>query len=946
MHQHTKVFTAVLSVLGSSMALSTFQAQAQTAPQSTERIEITGSSIKRVDSESALPIQVLTAADIKRAGVTTVTDLIQTLPAMQGFTTASQSVNGGGGGATTAALHSLAARYTLVLLNGRRLAPYTTGATVNLNSLPLSAIERVEVLTDGASALYGSDAIAGVVNFITRRDSTAGDLSASVYIPQKSGGGSATASVSKGFGDLSTDKFNVLISASYDKQEALEAKQREFSKTGLLKFYDQGAEQSVDFVSSNTVPGNARAVVLDRNGPDGKPIRIAFNPFLAKTGACPEGSPKVGLECRYDFPSTVQSIPESERYSLFGSARFQPTESISLFTELAFSRFFNTPRYAPPAQPGLPLPQSIIESSINPYLAQLGYAGAKAVSANVNIRLADAGGRQDKYQTDATHFVLGADGSFAGIDLTGTFTHSANKQTDTALSGYSSLIAFNALVASGKWNPLLAPAGTSVDIVSPIVLRQVLDVSKSSIDVLSIRGSTALAKLPGGDLGVGFGADYTKQKYSDDPSAILQGANALQPNYADAIVGGGGGALPFDSTRNSYGLFTELQVPVIKGLEVTASARFDSYGAVSNSRNFDVAGNPISAATQGTSNSSGTYKLGLRFQPIKEVLVRGSIGTGFKVPTLADITAPLASGGSTGFQKCPPGLSAAKAALCATTGQQEYNIQSGGNPASDVGGLKPEKSTQWTVGFRVEPAAFLSFGADLWTVQLKDQIDTITENTAFSDGAKYETLFKVAPDPVTQTPTLTFLSVPINTGKAYYSGIDFDAESKVSVGIGKLTSRFRGTYMIRADYQTPGTPGFINNMQKIGSDGKLTSRYLLNASFTLDTGAISNTVAVSHRPGYMDEASSYCQTDAAGDCLKYGADDRGRRVNSLTTWDWQGRFDFSKEASITLGIKNLFDAKPPFSLIDAAGTGNVRGYDPRYADPIGRQFYLSGNYKF
>jgi iron complex outermembrane receptor protein len=939
MFKKSKVCTAVLAALGGGLALGGLSAHAQ----GTERIEITGSSIKRVDAESALPVQVITAEDIKRSGVTTVTDLIQGLPAMQGFTSASQSVNGGGGGATTASLHSLGANYTLVLLNGRRLAPYTTGATVNLNTIPLSAIERVEVLTDGASALYGSDAIAGVVNFITKKDSTAGDISASAYIPQHSGGASATASISKGFGDLARDKFNVLISASFDKQNSLFASQRPFSKTGVLTFFDQGQPQEIDLISSNAVPGNARSVLLS----DG--AKLNFSPYLLKTGSCAPGLIKGGNQCFFDYSATVESIPASQRMSLFGSARFQASDKLSFFSELGWSRFYNDPVYAPPAQP-LALNAQLIAQDITPYLAQLGHPGTTVVTGvdgtnTFNLRLFDAGGRTDRYQTDSLHLVLGADASFGGFDLTGTYTHSQNKQTDSARGGYASKNGLYALIASGQFDPLMATPGSAVSVLAPIVLHQVLDTQKSALDVVSARGSTTLGKLNGGDIGLGVGLDFTRQNYKDDPSAILQGTNALQPTYTDAIVGGGGGALPFDSTRNSYGIFGELNLPILKTLEASASARYDSYGAVSNSKNFDTNGNPIAAATQGSKNSSTTYKISLRFQPIKELLLRGSLGTGFKAPILADITQPIQFGGSTGFHACPPGLSAAKAAYC-QAGTYEYNINVGGNPASDSSGLKPEKSQQWTIGFRYEPAAFLSFGADLWNVELKDQINTITENTAFGNGALYDKLFTIAPDPISGSKTLTFLSVPINTGKARYQGIDLDAESRVATPIGKLTARLRSTYMIRADYQQPGLDGYFNSLQHIGSDGKLVSRYLINASASLQTGGFTNTIAFTYRPGYKDDTTDYCQTDANGDCLKYGRDDLGRQVGSFMTWDWQTRYDLNKALTLTAGLKNMFDRKPPYSINDQAATGNVRGYDPRYADPIGRQFYLSANYKF
>ena len=223
MFQRTKICSGVTLALASLLATAV-----QAQDTEVQRVEVTGSSIKRIAIEGALPIQTLTADDIRKSGATSVTDLVQNLASMQGFTTESQSVNGGGGGVTTASLHDLGSKYTLVLLNGHRMAPFNTGSEVNLNGIPLAAVERVEVLSDGASALYGSDAIAGVVNFILKKDSTAGAISAEVDVPQKAGGRSATVSISKGFGELAKDRWNVFLAASFDKQQALNASQRAF----------------------------------------------------------------------------------------------------------------------------------------------------------------------------------------------------------------------------------------------------------------------------------------------------------------------------------------------------------------------------------------------------------------------------------------------------------------------------------------------------------------------------------------------------------------------------------------------------------------------------------------------------------------------------------------------------------------------------------------------
>lgn len=935
MFQKSKISAAMLLAFNAAF-ISAASAQDLSDVQ---RVEVTGSAIKRIASEGALPIQTITEADIKKSGFTTTTELVQNLSAMQGFTTASQSINGGGGGVTTASLHGLGSQYTLVLLNGRRLAPYNTGSEVNLNSIPLGAIERVEVLTDGASALYGADAIAGVVNFITRKDSTGGDISLSAYVPQKTGGRSATASITKGFGDLSKDHYNVLLTATFDEQQALWARQRSFSKSGVLTFKDAYGDQEVDLVSSNNVPANAR-VVLD----DG--TKLAFNPDKVKNGSCIPGDITAGDFCYYDYSATVQDIPKEKRVTLFGSGRYDISDKVSVYTEIAASNFHTDATYAAVAQP-FSISSALLAKDIDPLLAQLGFAGHTAASGTMNVRLLDTGGRTDRYETDALHAVLGTDFTIGNFDSSLTYTHSQARALDKAAGGYASTNALDALLDSGAFDPLTSKPGAATALLAPTVLHQTLDEQRSSIDVLNARTSTTIAKLPGGDLGFAAGVDIQHQKFSDSPAAISQGANSLQPTYTDSVFGGASGLLPFDSSRNSYGAFGELSAPITKALTVDGTLRYDAYDKVKNKDGFDSAGKFIGEESQGKSSSATTVKLSTSFRPTKELLLRGSIGTGFKVPTIADISNPQEANGNTGMHSCPTGLDAAKAAFC-QTGQYEYNIAKVGNPATDSLALKPERSTQWTIGGRFEPSPAFSLGLDLWSVQIRNQINDITEDTAFNNGAQYGYLFDIIKDPINGQPTLTFLQTPVNTGKAQYQGIDFDGESHVSTPIGKLTTRADVTWMLKANYQTPGTPGYINSLNKIGIDGQVMFRWQAAVSFSLETGSFTNTLTVRAKPGYKDDYTDYCYNSATGydGDLGCSPDDGNRRVSAYTTFDWQTKYDVNKVFAVTAGIRNLFDRNPPFTINDQAGTSNARGYDGRYADPLGRTFYASASYKF
>ena len=281
----------------------------------------------------------------------------------------------------------------------------------------------------------------------------------------------------------------------------------------------------------------------------------------------------------------------------------------------------------------------------------------------------------------------------------------------------------------------------------------------------------------------------------------------------------------------------------------------------------------------------------------------------------------------------------------------EYNSATKGNPSSGSDGLKPEQSNQWTMGFRVEPSAALSFGADMWDVRIKDQIGTIPEDAAFGDPVTYTDLFVIAPDPISGSPTLTFLHVPKNLGTAHYQGVDIDAESHLTTGLGRLTGRGHVTWMTKADYQF--TPGGVTNssLGKIGADSKVTFRWVANFALTLDSGAFSNTLIMNFKPGYTDKPGDvrYRNADGTPGGSLSDADQatvNARKVGSYSQFDWQTRYEVTKEFAITGGIRNLFDTNPPFTAQDEAPTGNARGYDGRYTDPTGRAFYLGASYKF
>ena len=970
-----------VSALGISLAVASAFAGAQQADQTLEKIEVTGSAIRRVESEGALPVQVITAETIAKSGATSATDLIQSLAVMTGgnFQQASNSVNGGGGGETTAAIHGLDQKYTLVLLNGHRFAPWGSDGSVNLESIPLDAIDRIEVLTDGASALYGSDAIAGVVNFITKKNKTDGAIFANVSSPQQSGGKKYSLGISKGFGDFDTDGWNIMGTYSHDFQDAIMASQRSFSAQGGRIPFSYGGNNYLFYQTSiNSLPGNIVATYYtDANGnPTTSPVLIpggggawyqgavAYNPYFDAHGNC-GSNPAVfvsGGLCRTNYSALVEDMPASRRDSFYLQGRLKLNNETTLYAEAVYSHYDMNAQYAPPAQPmGLSnSPTSPLAPIWNTYVAN--YAAASGLTANgltsdggasLYYRAFDAGGRTDDWVTNARHLVLGAEGTFKGWDYNANFTYSANTQEDNLAGGYLDFNQFIGLIAAGKYDPLIPVAGQAAAISSS-VLSGNFTTSHVMQNVLSVHASKDMYEMPGGKSNLALGADYTMLKYDQNNSYLASYAAANFAQTSDYAVGGGASYLPFDAARNNYGVFAEYLMPVAKKTEVTASVRYDSYGAVKNSDGFsapDANGNitPIGEVTQGKSTSAATFKISFRMQPIDKLLVRGSFGTGFKAPSISQIASPVQFYGNTsGSYPCPVVTGAAGCAPYPAPGVYQYDLITGGNSSTGGNALKPETAHQWTVGFRYEPIKQLSGGIDLWDIKMNRQIMPVPENLAFANPGQFASLF-INPyhDPFGVT-TVGLEQFPVNIGQSEYEGFDWEINGRQNTAWGLLTADLNATHMLKQQYQFVPGGAWNTDLGVFGPDNNVVFRNTAHLAISLKTGDFTNTLTGNYKSGYHDE--SYTASGAVvfhlnpngtkGAAVNFP----GLQVPSYTLWDWQTRYDFSKATKFTFGITNLFNTSPPLSLKTVSG--NQVGYDGRYTDPTGRALTARIDYKF
>ncbi|MEF7615834.1 TonB-dependent receptor [Aquincola sp. MAHUQ-54] len=914
----------VLRSTAAGCMLATVAAWAQDGSQ---RVEVTGSAVRRIDAETALPVQILHRADIERSGATSLAELIQNLPAMQGHVNLSQSVGGGGGGYADASIHGIGGERTLVLLNGRRMAAWAgqnfTGFTAgtNLNTIPLAAVERVEILTDGASAIYGADAIAGVVNFILRKDLETGTASLNHSIPKGGAGRNTVLSATKGFGSLERDGHNTLLSISHERQQHLLAPERSFSRRGTIPFGQDGKRYV--FFNGSVYGAPANYIIVDPETQGG--VRFnAGNGYLNQNQACARGHVAVDGFCQFDFVPTIETLPEAEQTSLFGSFSKSLGGTKLLQFDAVYSELSVTSRIAP-APVGAQIPTG--SALYDLYMP----GGAQALDPTATYgddlyaywRGIDTGKRTVDDRTRTLHLSASLSGTAGAWEYTGALTRSQSRWTKEYLGGYLKQNELTAAVGSGALDPFLLPGQQGAAGNEALAGMQYLGTFAqgwSTLTSAELRGARPLFSLPGGRAQLGIGADFRRESIEYRPSEIAQGVT-------NAIAGDTAQDRPYDAARNVWGLYGELVLPVTRTLEFTAALRHDDYSDF------------------GTTDNA---KLAVRFQPSRQWLLRGSFSTGFRAPEPPQLAAGRQYFGKTGgAYNCPQAALAALKAVdplvaCAPDGSQ-YDVIAGG--AKD---LQPEKSRQLSVGLRFEPVAWASVGADLWHVRIKDRILELSESAVMADDAAYLKNFTVFVDPGTNRHLVALYLPNENLGEERYTGIDWDGRLTLDTPFGRLVNTLKWSHIFSYKYQRESGGAWHSSLGRY-EDGKTTFRNLVRLSGTLYSGAWQNTLTLNYRSGYRD---ADCTADACGLVRELNPDGSlgdvvdmtGRRVSSYTTVDLQTRYAASKALTLTAGILNLFDRDPPLSLkIDG---GHQIGYDNRYTDPRGRTLYLNAQYAF
>ena len=955
MNQNSSATVRVTVVMGAVLAAfgAPSQAQQADAPQA-QRIEITGSSIRRIDGETAAPVQVLKREDIEKSGVSSVEQLMRSVSAMvsSNATAAASSSGAATGGISTISLRGLTADRTLVLVNGKRIAPFgapTSSVAVDVDSIPIAAIERVEILKDGASAVYGSDAIAGVVNFILRKTFTGIELSTGYGASTSDGKGEIKkASVLLGFGDYTAERFNIMVQASAQKDGALFGADREFAKRTIRIDKDNNAG------SSRTAPGNI-----------GIPGFGLFNPRVdgaAGTGNCGPASayvPEAGADiCLFDPGPFVGLVPRTDRANVNASARLAMSDTLELYAEAGWGqKKAQTVIQPSPIDAAFGSPFVLTTASpFYPTAFVQGITGGATPNLNVRYRPFIIGNRDLTDTGTSTRLLLGGQGSVASWDYDLSLLRTTSQVKERINGGYFRV----ADDASGPGVvPLLSgqvrgangqtlwvdPFGeSSADVVAAARATNFLGQAfktNTFLNSAQAKASRELARLDGGTLAAAFGLELRREGFKLDSNPALGAGN---------ISGYGGNFVDIDVSRPMRALSAELNAPISKALTIDVAARYDQYASTTSPAEIATARTSlvalesapsadklpqgvidrIAGESVGSAPSFGkaTGKVGVRYQAGAQWILRATYSTGFRAPSLLDLYGPLQAGVSPVINdplRCR-GADAQNANFCAT----QFNIYAGGNSR-----LKPEEASSATIGMVFEPSRTLTLGVDFFATTVKNLIAIQSVDYLLNNEA-------TLPGKVTRGSNNEIIAIDQrseNLGKVKIGGVDFDIRGQYMAEFGKLGLTWSATYMSKWDGQNPDG-SFTGN---IGQTSRAVTGFIPrlrhSTGFTFDRGPWAIAAQYNWQSGGIDDCGNLVR-DEFGNC----APGTLPRFGAYETVDAQLKYSGIKNLALVFGVRNLFDHDPPY--VNGAGGAFQGGYDPTYVDPRGRFAYVQLQYKF
>jgi iron complex outermembrane recepter protein len=938
-----------------SLAIAAFAAAGMAADNANDNsgtselseVVVTGSSIKGV-AETSLPVQVLSAEDVQRSGATNVEQLFRQVAATSslGSTVAAQATGVTTGAISTISLRGLGSERTLVLINGLRSSAYggsgTDGAStsVDISSIPVAAIERVEILKDGASAIYGSDAIAGVVNFILKSDFEGLTISANGGTPTHAGGGPEEGtSLFAGIGNIKSDGYNVNFGINYDHQGQILGDHRSFAGRYQPQ-YGNDVTSSFAFPANVNVPGS-NSVFTNTAFPKGS----TQNPNAGNCGPFSINDINFPTQCRFDNSPYDDLQPDITKLGFLLQGGLALNDTSKLYGLASFSQVRTITEVQPvPLSNGNPLLPS------DPYTAYLAtalapggqFAGYSAINPAVkagtgafllpntspyyplaaaqkygvctgttastcqplNLIYRDFanGDRVTEDIANTTRLVGGIKGDTAGWDYDAHLLFSTVSVYDDLDHGFALYSKIMPLLDQGNINPF----GPTTDPGQLAMAQQDAFYgqdfkTRTSLASGDFTVSRELFQTPWGPFAGALGGEIRRETFGYNPSLAIQTGD---------IAGEGGNALPVFATRSAESAYVEFHTPILPALTADVAVRYDNYQRVGD-----------------TVNPKGS----LKWEPTDWLLLRGSAGTGFRAPSLTDLYAPqtrsVTSNGTRDPIQCP--VFSATNPACSF----QFTTILGGNP-----NLKPEKSNQYSLGTVLKPVKNLSIDVDSWWIFLRDSI--------VGGGLPYQTILANAAsaaqfaDLITRDAAGNIVSISqqnSNLFKSAVSGLDMDVRYFIELpSAGRVTADFNGTYFLKYQTELVTNNGdytnFIDQPYTVTADSGVISRFRYNATLDYAISDFDVSLIEHYQKRYHDAPSSI--TEAT------------RYVGQYQTFDLQGSYTLAKKTTFTLGIINLFNTPPPYANYASSANNFVGGYDLSYGDPRGEFVYARLTYKF
>lgn len=941
MLKRSRVSAATLSLFGGGALVAALPVFAQEV----QRVEITGSNIKRIDAETADPVQVLTRQDIKRTGATTIKQLIDSLPSATTTLSDIAGSNSFASGASAASLRNLGKQSTLILLNGRRVSPYGLAdyneVFTNLDSLPLAAVERIEILKNGASAIYGSDAVAGVINIITLKNYNGLEAGISYEesltsrtFKEKSG------EAKFGFGDLNADKYNVLATVELYKRDSVVWRDiLEYMNPTTYQYIPQTLATQY---STYSYPGT----VLTANGP----IAVA---------GCPPELLIDGI-CRYDRYARFEAIPKADRANVMLAGTFLLGGDLELFTEATWSRTKTT--YLGVNQPyGIFIGPTVWGNPATGDLKTFTPRGLPAghplnptgEEVEFRYRFSDANALSTT-TADTYRWLAGLRGTFGKYDWESAIGVLGSKVKDRQRGAFSDS-GFKQVIGDYTQDVLSPdffnqPGGYVIGGPNTSeVLNTLFPTYGQSGETRQIwwdgKVSGEIMPMNGGSLGFAAGLDLRHETFKITASENIRNGDIV--GFGDAET---------DASRNFGAVFGELSIPLAKTLTAQVAGRVDKFP------NFNAHFSP---------------KLGLAYKPVPELLLRGSVEQGFRAPNLTE----AANSNKYSFEpgvsdpaRCPQARTLADDLLAQAAGLPDSNPQkallqaradtvvnnecsasifsvAGGNPD-----LKPEESTSVSLGILFEPTREFSMSLDYWNIKRKNEIGIKTSQELLSSEVvppAEVSRGSLATDPsftaaeralygVTEGPLNAVTTIFENVSRTKTSGVDVGANVRFKTAIGQLDLGVAATYLI--EYRA-----FSTVINAYGDN--LAGRYLYprktgNFTAELKSGNFTNGFRVRHVDSYALRGDYFDDVWTNEGCAaNFGLSETGCRVPTSTLFDYYISYEGIKNLTIGAYVANLFDQRPPADIraLFESG-GGIIPQEP--GDAQRRTLKLTLSYKF